>query len=443
MLPLDPAPQPIKPLFPRLTGGPGRMPPEAVARHQRARLLGAMVEAVARHGYAGTTLRELVALAGVSRSTFYAHFESKQECFLATFDEIVRQVTERVGSTYRSTSGFRERLHSSLAAFFDLVVEEPDAATLVTVESLTLGAAGVEHRERGSEAFELMIRQSFDHSDSPHKVSDTMIKAIVAGIRGVVYRRLRAGQREQLPGYIDELVDWGLSYQSADSPALHRATRAASAPTEVGDKGPADPEAVSWEEPPDSSTSRATLTQRERILRGAARVVAEKGYDALSIPAISAAAGVSNQTFYENFSSKRDAFLASFEIIAQETLAATASAFETAGDRPEAVGIGMRAMLEHIADNKLFGRFAFFELPSAGPVALDYADAVMDNYTSFLGPGELPKEFGEPLPPVVLEAIGSGIWTLIQNEIVHGRTDSLPELAPDLTRVALMPFGAR
>ena len=56
-----------------------------------------MVEAVARHGYAGTTLRELVRLAGVSKTTFYEHFESKQECFLATFDEIITQVTERVG----------------------------------------------------------------------------------------------------------------------------------------------------------------------------------------------------------------------------------------------------------------------------------------------------------------------------------------------------------
>jgi AcrR family transcriptional regulator len=54
-----------------------------------ARLEGAMVEAVARHGFAGTTLRELVGLAGVSKSTFYQHFESKEDCFLATFDQII------------------------------------------------------------------------------------------------------------------------------------------------------------------------------------------------------------------------------------------------------------------------------------------------------------------------------------------------------------------
>ncbi len=414
------------------------MPPAAVARHQRARLEGAMVEAVARHGYAGTTLRELVALAGVSRSTFYAHFESKRECFLATFDEIIEQTGERVGRAYRGASGFREQLEAGLRTFMDLVVQEPDAATLVAVESLTLGAAGVEHRERGSQAFELLIRQSFDHSDSPNQVSEITIRAIVAGIRGVIYRRLRDGERERLPEHVDELIDWAIGYQAPESAAVHRAIRAAGKPA----ADPGTKVATSWAEPPDSPISRATLTQRERILRAAARVVVEKGYEGLSIPAISGAAGVSNQTFYENFASKRDAFLASFEIIAQEALATTGDAFATTGDRAEAIGVGLRAMLEHVSGSGLFSRLAFFELPTAGPVALDRADTMMRNYTAFLAPGVVPKELGGPLPPVILEAIGSGIWTLIQYEIAHDRADSLPELAPDLTRVALAPFDS-
>src|SRR6185295_6778094 len=102
----DPAAKPIEPLFPKLTG---QMTPARVAEHQRARLEGAMVEAVARHGFAGTTLRELVGLAGVSKSNFYDHVESKQECFLATFDAISARVSKRVGAAYRKEGDFRER----------------------------------------------------------------------------------------------------------------------------------------------------------------------------------------------------------------------------------------------------------------------------------------------------------------------------------------------
>src|SRR5207342_2822393 len=97
-----------------------------------------------------------------------------------------------------------------------------------------------------------------------------------------------------------------------------------------------------WSEPPDSARSRATLTQRERIVRAAARVVVEKGYEALSIPAISSTAGTSNQTFYEHFRNKRETFIAAFEILSGELLTEAVAAFTAAGDRPEAIGAGVR-----------------------------------------------------------------------------------------------------
>jgi AcrR family transcriptional regulator len=399
-----------------------------------------MIEVVARHGYAGTTLRELVALAGVSRSTFYAHFDSKRACFLATFDEIVERASGRVGRAYRANGEFGEQLRAALTALMELVIEEPDATTLVVVESLTLGAAGVAHRERASQAFELMIRQSFEQSgsDQHNHDAEAAIRAIVGGIRGVIYRRMRDSERDRLLGHVDDLVAWALGYLAPESRRTLGAVETAGQPT----GRPRTEVAKSWEEPPDSPTSRSTLTQRERILRAAARVVASKGYDGLSIPAISGAAGVSNQTFYENFSSKRDAFLAAFEVVAEETYRATGSAVAEAGEGAEAIGFGIRALLEQVAEDELFSRLAFFELPSAGPVALDRADAMMADYIRFLGPVMAHDGLGGPLPSVVAEAIGAGAWSLIQHEIAHGRGDSLPDFAPTLTRIVLTPFDS-
>jgi AcrR family transcriptional regulator len=415
------------------------MAPDHVARHQKARLEGAMVEAVARHGYAGITMRELVTLAGVSKTTFYEHFESKQDCFLATFDEIVSQLSARVGEAYRLGGDFRERLVAGLTAFMNLAVEEPGAA-LTAVESVTLGAASVEHRERAAHAFEAPIQQDFDRSPGKRQVSPATVRAIVAGIRGVAYRRLRTGQREELPGLVEDLVDWVLRYQEPDSEMTLRGVAAAGRPTAVEMTEEAGDDRPGWDEPPTSRISRRALTQRERIVRGVARVVVENGYAALSIPAISGAAGVSNQTFYEHFASKRDAFLAAFEILAGEALAASNGAFAREEGRPEGIGAALRALLEHIAANELFARLAFFELPTAGPVALDRADAALDSFSAYLGQGA--SEIGGPLPRAVLEAIPTGTWAVIQHEIAHGRGAELPALAPDLTRIALAPFNA-
>jgi len=38
-----------------------------------------------------------------------------------------------------------------------------------------------------------------------------------------------------------------------------------------------------------------------------------------------------------------------------------------------------------------------------------------------------------------MEAIPTGIWAVIQYEIHQGRLETLPELAPDITRIALVP----
>jgi AcrR family transcriptional regulator len=414
------------------------MSAENVARHQKARLQGAMIEASARHGYADTTLRELVALAGVSKSTFYDHFESKRDCFLSTFDEVIAVIGQTVGEAYRQPGDFREKLVAALSVFMETATAQPSAARLAAVESLTLGRAGVEHRERGSEAFEALISQSFEHSPSSQPVSATTVRAIVAGIRGVAYRRLRLGRENELPGLAEELVDWALSYQRPPSKEMEKAMAAAARPVDLEAARPEGEKALSWEEPPDSPLSRRTLSQRERVVRGTARLVVENGYEALSIPAISGAAGVSNKTFYENFGSKRDAFLAAFEMLAGEAYTITKRAMSEVSEGSQETGVATRAMLEYVAANELFAQLAFFELPTAGPAAMDRADAVLDSFTALIDPPS-----GDPkaqLPTVIREAVGSGIWAVIQHEIAHGRLAELPALAPEIVALELAPL---
>lgn len=173
------------------------------------------------------TLRELVTLAGVSKTTFYEHFESKQDCFFATFEEIMARADRRVGAAHAAAAGDqRQRLLVALRAFMELVVEEPAAATLVAADSLTLGTAGFEPRERGWRGLERLVSRSFESSPSRAEVPPATVRAIVAGVCGVVYRRLRDGQAELLPGCVDELVDWSFRYQRREAALVRRVRRA-------------------------------------------------------------------------------------------------------------------------------------------------------------------------------------------------------------------------
>jgi len=428
-----------KSLFPRLTGGPGGIGRSGTERHQRGRLEGAMVAAVAKHGYAETTVAELVGLAGVSKSTFYTHFPSKEECFLATFGTIVDEASSRVSIAYRSRGaedsqgGLEGSLSAAFRQFAAIVEEEAVPATLVVVDSLTLGQAALDQRQRAFESFERMIHQSFRQSPGESQPSDLAVRVLVAGVWTVVYRCIRSGCPEELGDHLEPIVGWALSYRNPVTlPPVALPQRSA----RNGEGGIAT---VDWNEPPDSPRSRKFLSQRERIVRAAAQVAAEIGYSNLTIPAISSTGGTSNQTFYEHFDSKEEAFLAAFEELSDRGLAATFAAAATQTEWAATIEAGMRGMLEHVVEEPLFAKLAFFELPAAGPAALDHADAAVRRFTAFLDPRGLPPGV-VPLPPVIVEALGGGMWQAIQHEIALGELGSLPDFAPQLTAVALTPL---
>jgi AcrR family transcriptional regulator len=401
-------------------------------RHQRLRLEGAMIAAVDRHGFAETTVGELVALAGVSKSTFYDHFESKQECFLATFASIVTGASRRVTLAYREQSGVEASLTAAFRQFAEIVTEETAASALVVVESLSLGSEALDQREMAFVPFERMIHQSFAHEPPDRRPSDLAVRVMVAGIWTLVYRCIRDGAPEQLIEYLDPLLEWALSYREAEPPAppLPRPPLPRLEPVS---------EPLPWSEPADSAESRRLLSQRERIIRATAQLASRAGYSSVTIPAISATAGTSNQTFYEYFNSKEEAFIAAFEALARRAITAAFLAIEAVPCWQEAIEAGCRALLEYLIEEPIYTRIAFFELPVAGPVALDHADAAITKFMLFLHPEAIPPGV-QPLHPAIVEAMGGGIWSALQRKIATGDMSALLEFAPELAKVMLMPI---
>jgi AcrR family transcriptional regulator len=385
-----------------------------------------MVEAVARHGFAETTLRELVTLAGVSKSTFYEHFKDKQDCFLATFDDAILEIDRRVNEAFARPGGLRDKLLAGVGTLMDVAAEERAAASLVVVDSLTLGIAAISHREKASQGFEELIAKGFAESGSPREASELTVRGIVAGIRNCIYQHLRAGNVDELPAATEAIVDWALCFERPLGDTPRRAAAAAARPAQ---------------RPPASSLDdHQPESKRDRIVCAATKLGYENGYEALSIPAISAAAGISNQTFYDHFPGKREAFLAGFNRLAEETLEVVAKAASAESEAPEAIGAGFRALLEHIAENDLFARLAFFELTMAGPAALDQADRILGGFTSFFSADAGAERGDQAVPPVILEAIGGGTWAVIQHEIAAGRREELPQRAPEIVEFAVAPF---
>lgn len=69
-------------------------------RTQRSDLLRAAVRLAGRNGYEGTRVADIVAEAGLSKSTFYEHFSSKEECFV----ELNRRTSAEMVATAVATA---------------------------------------------------------------------------------------------------------------------------------------------------------------------------------------------------------------------------------------------------------------------------------------------------------------------------------------------------
>ena len=80
----------------RLPRGRHGLSPEFVARNQRERLITALIRSLDEVGYQKTTVSMIGQRAAVSKSDFYKHFDSKDECFYAAYDCAVERIRERV-----------------------------------------------------------------------------------------------------------------------------------------------------------------------------------------------------------------------------------------------------------------------------------------------------------------------------------------------------------
>ena len=86
----------------------------------RQRLFDALEESIAQDGYPKTTIADIVRRARTSRRTFYQHFASKDECFVALLTEAnasqIRNITDAVDPSARWDLQVRQAIEAWIAS---------------------------------------------------------------------------------------------------------------------------------------------------------------------------------------------------------------------------------------------------------------------------------------------------------------------------------------
>lgn len=180
--------------------------------------------------------------------------------------------------------------------------------------------------------------------------------------------------------------------------------------------------------------------QRQRILDGAARAIAERGYRETSVADIVKSAAVARARFYENFSSKQDCFFALFDLATEASLAAVEEASgDCQQDFPERVEVGLRALLEFLEADPVLARAWIVEGPTVGAPINERFEQLIRDFAALLRRGRSGAPATE-LPDTVEETVTGGLYWLLYYALLDGRPKKIGKLLPQLVEFSLIPF---
>ncbi len=182
-------------------------PPEVRIPLQRQRLVRAAAQVFAEQGFLSTSSDAISRRAGMSKATFYQHFDNKERCMLAVFDRATEVLQEAIaaGAMNAAEDVPSARARSTAHAYLSVIKEFPEYVQTILVESYAAGPAVAGRRDQIMRDFAELLdarnAAAAERGQIALYVSPHQAYAIVGAIAELLARYVRLG----IPGDINEL----------------------------------------------------------------------------------------------------------------------------------------------------------------------------------------------------------------------------------------------
>ncbi|MGN6558671.1 MAG: TetR/AcrR family transcriptional regulator [Solirubrobacterales bacterium] len=196
----------------RLPRGRHGLSPEFVARNQRERLIAGLVQALYEVGYQKTTVSLIGQRAAVSKSDFYKHFESKDDCFVAAYDAAIERIREHVLASCEEAEGaeWPHRVRAGIESLLKLFSAEPALASIALVEGLRAGRGIYDRYQAAIELFVSDLRKGAPLGLGGAEVPESTDEAVVGGVASMLGRRIFAREVKELDQLFPEILEFVL-----------------------------------------------------------------------------------------------------------------------------------------------------------------------------------------------------------------------------------------
>ncbi len=405
---------------------------------QRERLLAGMVAAANREGYAGASVAQVIAHAGVSRPTFYDYFADKDDCFMQTNRDIARRLLRHIRDAV-STAPPEQAMQAAVRRLIERCEAQPAMAHFLANVTMAGGPRALDERDRAVRGIGNLIDDARSASPPDAVCPDLPAQTLIGAVHRLLAPRVRSGDHD-LGQLTEELLPWIERYNRPyRSHRWHKV-----------EQGPPPPQSpygsdISLSPPPPLPRGRLRISsvevarnQRERILYAVAEVAARKGYTATTIADIKAAAHVDQRVFYTHFRDKQQAFLAVHELAIHQTMAAAANGYFSGSSWPERIWQGLLAGSQWSSKDPNICHMGYVEAHAVGGPALQRVLDTQAAFTIFLQEGNQQTE--DPPSRTAMHGIDAAVYELGYEQSRTGRAGDLPRFAYIAAYLVLAPY---
>jgi AcrR family transcriptional regulator len=195
-----------------LPRGRHKLAPETVRRHQRERLIAAVVHTMHAQGYEKATATRVASHAHVSKSDLYRVFSSKDECFVAAYEDAIERLRKQVGEAAREAAdSWAQQVGAGLRAMLAFLAADPATADLLLVEGLRVGPEAQQRLTDAMRSFVPCLRRGWQASESRSRPRESADEAVIGGVAALLTRRVRAGETGRLEDFFPEIAEFALT----------------------------------------------------------------------------------------------------------------------------------------------------------------------------------------------------------------------------------------
>jgi len=177
-------------------------------------ILGSARKVFAKKGFAGATMEEIAASAGLAKGTLYLYFKSKRDVYLKTLQRGSADALEQAAANMEANEGLRAKIRSFLATRIKYAEENRDFYRIYLTEfGNVIHPASISKDFRDlhlkqSQALAQVLREGMDRGEIRQVDADAAAFTIQDMARSAITRRLFGWSKNGLEEDIDRMCDF-------------------------------------------------------------------------------------------------------------------------------------------------------------------------------------------------------------------------------------------